>query len=180
MFTVHVSLNCLLYLSSQRERGRTHRPWVPANERRWVYFCGIQVREGAPASRAPPPEPPFLTFNPGPAPTSGPDLSLTGPAALHSLPSSQTFQLITKSLKSIKDGMKCPQSDLLPQRSTRHLFSGLWDVLTTGVGQHVESLQEQDSSALRDSVFQRLNCDCYKRQNCFQALDLISNNKLVM
>lgn len=40
-------------LISQREGGRTHRPRVPAHERRWLYFWGIQVRESAPASGTP-------------------------------------------------------------------------------------------------------------------------------
>lgn len=77
-------LKCFLYPTSQREGGCPHGPRVPAHERRWLYFCGIQVRESAPAFGVPRAhlthQPPCLV------PTFFPQSTLSGRAgALHSL-----------------------------------------------------------------------------------------------
>lgn len=62
-FTVWLTWTLCSLLASQRKGGRTHRPRVSANERRWLYFWGIQVRESTLASGAPPPVPRELSFS---------------------------------------------------------------------------------------------------------------------
>lgn len=83
-----------LFCISQRERGRTHRPRVPAHERRWLYFWGIQVRERAPASGAP-----RASFYPSTPPAPSPLSAQIGSVCLgwsSALPpSSQPLQLTT-------------------------------------------------------------------------------------
>lgn len=115
------------FLTSQRKGGCTHRSRVSAHERWWLYFWGIQVRESAPTSGGPPPQPIF-THKPLPCPQLTAQICslwLSWSSALP--PSFQPLQLINnwpRITNNRNRKRKCPSSELLPPWSTRFFVLG--------------------------------------------------------